>query len=300
MKEKSGGIQYCKEDRILNVVISAIMGFMCIIVLYPLIYVISSSFSSGNAVSSGKVLLWPVDFSITGYKIVFGYKAVWTSYLNTIFYTVVGVAINIILTTLAAYPLSRKSFTGKGIYLVLFMIPMWFSGGIIPKYLLMTKLGFVNTRWSVILHSALSIYNMIVMMTFFRNSIPYELYEAAKIDGITDVGYLFYVVIPLSKAVFAVITLYYAVSHWNSYFSAMLYLRDGGKYPLQLVLREILNASNFDLSEMDDPVLMEELRHAADTMKYALIVISTVPMMIAYPLVQKFFKKGVMIGSVKG
>ncbi len=297
---KKNKIRYSTDDKILYTVVAVIMGLMCLLVLYPLIYVLSSSFSSGDAVASGKVILFPVEFSLTGYKIVFNYKAVWTSYLNTIFYTVVGTALNLVLTTLAAYPLSRKDFTGKAIYTTIIMITMWFSGGIIPKYILMVNLNLVETRWAVILSSALSVYNMIVMLTFFRNSIPYELYEAARMDGISDWGYLMKIVLPLSKAVFAVITLYYSVSHWNSYFSAMLYIRDVKKYPLSMVLRDILNASNYDLSEMDDVELMEQLRHAADVMKYSLIVVSTVPILVVYPFVAKFFKKGVMIGSVKG
>ena len=241
-----------------------------------------------------------MDFSTTGYRIVFSYGLIWKAYGNTIIYTVVATAINLVLTTMAAYPLSRRNFQGKKYYMVLFMVTMFFSGGMIPNYILMTKLYLVNTRWAIILSGGISIYNMIVMRTFFQNSIPSELLEAAKIDGISDIGYLLQIVIPLSKAVFAVITLYYAVAHWNSYFNAMLYLRDRDLYPLQMVLRDILNASKVDLSEITDPELLKQMRGASDTMKYALIVVSCVPVLVAYPFVQRFFEKGVMIGSVKG
>ena len=300
VKNRRNKVKLCKEDKIMYAVVETLMVLLVLIVLYPLIYVLSSSFSSGAAVSAGKVILWPVDFSTTGYRIVFSYGLIWKAYGNTIIYTVVATAINLVLTTMAAYPLSRRNFQGKKYYMVLFMVTMFFSGGMIPNYILMTKLHLVNTRWAIILSGGISIYNMIVMRTFFQNSIPSELLEAAKIDGISDIGYLLQIVIPLSKAVFAVITLYYAVAHWNSYFNAMLYLRDRDLYPLQMVLRDILNASKVDLSEITDPELLKHMRGASDTMKYALIVVSCVPVLVAYPFVQRFFEKGVMIGSVKG
>ena len=300
VKNRRNKVKLCKEDKIMYAVVETLMVLLVLIVLYPLVYVLSSSFSSGAAVSAGKVILWPVDFSTTGYRIVFSYGLIWKAYGNTIIYTVVATAINLVLTTMAAYPLSRRNFQGKKYYMVLFMVTMFFSGGMIPNYILMTKLHLVNTRWAIILSGGISIYNMIVMRTFFQNSIPSELLEAAKIDGISDIGYLLQIVIPLSKAVFAVITLYYAVAHWNSYFNAMLYLRDRDLYPLQMVLRDILNASKVDLSEITDPELLKQMRGASDTMKYALIVVSCVPVLVAYPFVQRFFEKGVMIGSVKG
>lgn len=289
-----------REDKIMYAVVTAFIVLFLIIIIYPLIYVVSSSFSSGRAVSGGLVLLWPVEPTLTGYKLVFAYRRVWTGYMNTIIYTVVGTTINIILTTFAAYPLSRRNFQGKAFFTVLFMIPMFFNGGIIPTYILYTQLGLTNTRWAIILSWAVSVYNMIIMKTFFQTSIPEELHEAAVIDGITDFGYLFKVVIPLSKAIYAVITLYYAVGHWNSYFTALLYLRDREMYPLQLVLRDILNASKVDLSQITDAELLAQLIGATDVMKYSLIIISAVPILVAYPFVQKFFEKGVMIGSVKG
>lgn len=298
--KRSNKIDLCLSDKIMNAVVYTLMILLVVVILYPLIYVVSSSFSSGEAVSTGKVLLWPVDFSLQGYKAVFAYKQVWVGYRNTIFYTLVGTALNLVLTVMVAYPLSRKNLQFRGFYTTLFLITMFFSGGIIPSYILMTKLHLTNTKWSLIFSGSISVYNMIIMRTFFQNSIPNELLEAGKIDGITDIGYLFKVVIPLSKAIFAVITLYYAVGHWNSYFNAMLYLRDETLYPLQLVLRSILNVGKIDLSQITDAELIKQMRGLSDLMKYSLIIISSAPIIIAYPFVQRFFEKGVMIGSVKG
>jgi len=299
-RKNKNRIGLCLEDRIMYAFVHTFMIFLIIIIAYPLIYVLSSSFSSGSAVSAGKVLLWPVDFSLTGYKLVFSYRQVWTGYWNTIILTVVGTALNVVLTTMAAYPLSRKQFAGKKLYLTIFMVTMYISGGLIPSYILMSKLHLVGSRWAVLLSGTIGISNLIVMRTFFQNSIPGELLEAAKIDGISDIGYLLRIVIPLSKAIFAVITLYYAVGHWNSYFTSMIYLQDRDMQPLQLVLREILNTTRIDLSQITDEELLSEMKGANDLMKYALIVVSSVPILVAYPFVQKFFEKGVMIGSVKG
>ena len=297
---KKNRIDLCLSDRIMRDIVYALMFLLILIILYPLIYVVSSSFSSGEAVSTGKVLLWPVEFSLQGYKAVFAYQQVWVGYRNTIFYTVAGTLLNLTLTIMAAYPLSRKNFQFRNFYMTLFLITMFFSGGIIPNYILMTKLHLTNTRWSLILSGSISVYNMIIMRTFFQNSIPNELLEAAKIDGITDIGYLLKVVLPLSKSILAVITLYYAVAHWNDYFNAMLYLRDESLYPLQLVLRSILNVGKVDLSQITDAEIIKQMRGLSDLMKYSLIIISSAPIIIAYPFVQRFFEKGVMIGSVKG
>lgn len=288
------------SDKLLNTFLLFFFVVFAVLILYPLIYVVSSSFSSGQAVTTGKVLLWPVDFSLTGYQLVFSHKTVWMGYLNTIIYTVTGTLLNLVLTVLTAYPLSRRNFQGKGIYMTLFMIPMFFSGGLIPNYILMTNLHLTNTRMAIILSGAINIYNMVIMRTFFQNSIPEELLEASKMDGITDIGYLFQILLPLSKAIIAVITLYYAVGHWNAYFNSLIYLRNRDLYPLQLILREILSASKIDMTQIQDVKALAKLIGAADVMKYSLIIVSTVPILIAYPFVQKFFEKGVMIGSVKG
>lgn len=288
------------DDKILYATTDVALVLLLLVVAYPIIYVISCSFSSGIAVSNGRVILWPVEPSITGYKLVFAYKTVWTGYANTIFYTVVGTMLNMFLSILAAYPLSRPNYQGRKVGTMLFTITMMFSAGIIPKYLLMSSLHLINTRWALILAGAISAYNMIIIRTYFRNSIPSELIEAARIDGCSELRTLWSVVLPLSKAVISVVTLYYAVGHWNSYFSAMLYLRDRDLMPLQMILREILNASKINAEEISDPNLLAELTGAADLVKYSLIVIASAPLIAAYPFVQKFFEKGVMIGSVKG
>jgi len=288
------------DDKLLYASTDIMLVLLLLVVGYPIVYVLSCSFSSGAAVSSGQVLLWPVDFSLQGYKVIFNYKSVWTGFSNTIFYTVVGTILNMILSVLVAYPLSRPNYQGKGIVTMLFTITMMFNAGIIPTYLLMSNLHLTNTRWALILVSAISTYNMIIIRTYFKNSIPGELIEAARIDGCSELRTLWSIVLPLSKAVLAVVTLYYAVSHWNSYFNAMIYLRDRNLQPLQIVLRDILSASKIDLTQIDNPELLAQMTGTADLIKYSLIVISSAPIIAAYPLVQKFFQKGVMIGSVKG
>ena len=293
-------LRHSVSDNIFNGILLVILGFFLILVAYPLIFVVAASFSSGNAVTSGKVLLWPVNFTLTGYEIVFSNAAVWRGYANTVFYTLTGTALNLVLTIMVAYPLSRRTFQGRRFFSILYMIPMFVGGGMIPTYVLMSKLGLVNSRWIMILSGAVSIYNMVLMRTFFKNSIPDELLESAKIDGISDIGYLLKIVIPLSKAIISVIVLYYMVGHWNSYMTPLIYLQDPDKKPLQLILREILNASKVDLTQITDPAVIEKMAGMADVMKYALIVVSTVPMLILYPFIQKFFTKGVMIGSLKG
>lgn len=300
IKKKSNKIDLPLEDKIMYAVVYFFMILLIVVVAYPLIFVLSSSFSSGQAVSNGKVLLWPVEPSIQSYKLVFSYKLIWSGYANTIYITVIATVLNVILTTMAAYPLSRKNFQGRNFYMTIFMITMFFSGGMIPNYLLRVNLGLNGSRWAVILTGVVSVYNMIIMRTFFQNSIPADLYDAARIDGISDLGYLFKIVIPLSKSVFAIIILYYAVSHWNEYFNSMLYLRDRELYPLQLVLRDILASNRLDTSQITDAELLKQMTGASDLIKYAMIVVSSAPVLIAYPFVQKYFEKGVMIGSVKG
>lgn len=288
------------SDKTFNAIVMAIMITFLVIVLYPLIYVVSSSFSSGVAVTTGRVLLWPVDFSIEGYRIVFSNKQVWVGYANTVFYTVGATVFGLISIIVTAYPLSRKGFQWRDFYAWYFIIPMYIGGGIIPTYIWMTDLGLVNTRLFMIISGGVGMSNVILMRTYFQSSIPNELLESAKMDGISDMGYLLKIVLPLSKAVVSVVTLYLIVGEWNSYFGAMIYLRDEAKWPLQLVLRQILNASTMNATQMQDASLLAELSAQADVMKYALIVVSAVPMLILYPFVQKFFEKGVMIGSVKG
>lgn len=287
------------DDKLLYGTTDIILVLLLIIVAYPIIYVLSNSFSSGVAVSSGRVLLWPVDPSLKGYEIIFSYDSVWIGFANTIFYTVFGTIINMILSVLAAYPLSRPNYQGRGVVTAMFTMTMIFSAGMIPTYLLMSKLHLTNSRLGILLMGAISAYNMIIIRTYFKSSIPSELIEAARIDGCSELRTLFSVVLPLSKAVLSVVTLYYAVAHWNNYFTCMLYLRDASKQPLQIVLRNILDAQQVD-QMVTDPELRRQMAGMADLIKYCLIVVTSAPIIAMYPLVQKFFEKGVMIGSVKG
>ena len=300
-KKKNTAIRLSKGDRIMETTINIVMTLLFLIVLYPMVYVVSSSFSSGQAVNDGKVILWPVDFTTYGYELVLRYPKVWVGYKNTIINTVLGTVMNVFTTTLVAYPLARKEFQGKGFYMFIFMFTMWFGGGLVPTYVLMSDLGLVNNRLAVLLTGLVSISNMVVMRSFFRSSIPGDLHDAARVDGISDIGYLVKIVLPLSKAIFSVVTLYYAVAHWNSYFSAMIYLRDPSMITLQQVLKELMDQANPSMSDMtgtsEDAAALQE---AANLMKYSLIVVSAAPILCAYPFVQKYFEKGVMIGSVKG
>lgn len=291
---------YSLNDKIFYIIITAILTFFFIAVLYPCIFVLSASFSSGVAVQSGKVILFPVDLSIEGYRAVFNTSTVWTGFINSLFYTVVGTTINLVMTLTAAYCLSRRDLPGCNGIMLLFTFTMFFSGGMIPSYMMVQSLGILNTRWALLLPGAIGVYNLIVARTFIINSIPLELLEASQMDGCSDVMYYLKVVIPLSKAIIAVLVLFYGVGHWNAYFNAMIYLHDKSLYPLTLFLREILMASQIDPSTVQDPELQARLAEMAGAIKYSLIVVSMVPVLIIYPFVQKYFVKGVMIGSVKG
>lgn len=300
MVKKDKRIRDTAGDRALYIAVGAIFLLFVLLVLYPIVFVISASFSSGSALNAGRVVLWPVEPGLQGYKAVFSHRMVLLGYRNTIFYTVAGTAINVAITLLAAYPLSRPDFRARRPLMTLCTITMFFGGGLVPNYLLMVQLKIINTAWSLLLPGALSVYNMILVRTFMMSSIPRELLEASQIDGCSDARYFWSVVLPLSKAIVAVITLYYAVGHWNAYFNAMLYLSDRDRYPLQLVLREILISSRMDLSEISDPELLATMVGLENLLKYSLIVVSSLPIIALYPFVQKYFIKGVMIGSLKG
>lgn len=287
-------------DRMFYLISGLILTVIFLLILYPCIFVVSASFSSGTAVQSGKVVLWPVDISFVGYDTVFHNVNIWKGFMNSLFYTFFGTIINVALTMLAAYPLSRKDLVGRDKLMLFFTFTMFFNGGIITNYILVSKLGIIDTRWSMLLPGAMSIYNMIIARTFLQNSIPNELLEAAQLDGCTDIQYLFKVVLPLSKAVLAVLVLFYGVAHWNTYFHAMIYLRNRDLFPLTLFLKEILISGQIDPSTVSDPELAEKVSQLAGVIKYSLIVVSMVPVMIIYPFVQKYFVKGVTIGAVKG
>ncbi len=293
-------------DKFFQLIVTTLMCIFLCIELYPIIYVISASFSDVDAVASGKLVLLPVDFTLQGYKYVFQYKDIWIGYGNTILYTVLGTMVNLAVTLPCAYALSRDAVVGRGKIMIFFMITMYIGGGLIPGYLNVKSLGLLNSRIIMIIGGAVSVYNMIVARTFFASSIPYEITEAAKIDGCCDFGIFTKIVMPLSKAIVTVMVLYYGVGHWNAYFNAMIYLDDRSKFPLQMFLREILLQSKLAeqaINSANTPEEVEyymELAKSAQLVKYCVIIIATIPMMIIYPRLQKFFEKGVMIGSVKG
>ena len=286
-------------DRWFYIISYSIVSILVIVVLSPIIYVISASFSSGNAIATGKVWLWPVEFTLDGYAAVFKYKDIWIGYRNSILYTVAGTLINVCMTMICAYPLSRKNLRGRNKIMFLFTFTMLFNGGMLPNYILISKLKMINTAWSLLLPGAISVYNMIVARTFIQSNIPDELLESSRIDGCDDIRFFFKMVLPLSKAILAVLVIWYAVGHWNSYFNAFLYLNDKSKYPLQIYLREILVLGEVQ-SDMIDGETESAIRNLKYLLKYSTIVVSTVPLYAIYPFIQKYFVKGVMIGSVKG
>lgn len=288
-----------KEDKRFYRIVNLILGLLVVTVLFPIVNVLACSFSSGDAIVSGKVLLWPVEATLENYKAVFKEQDILTGYANTIFYTVVGTAINIVMTLLAAYPLSRRNLAGKNVIMMLFAFTMLFNGGLIPNYLLMKSLGILNTRWVMVLPGAIAVYNMVICRTFFATSLPEELWEAAQVDGCTDFKYFLKVALPLSKAVIAVIGLYYAVAHWNAYFNAFLYLNKSSLYPLQIVLKEILISNTVDPNTILDADSASSL-NMVEGLKYACILVACVPVWCIYPFIQKYFVQGVMIGAIKG
>lgn len=277
----------------LNVVFLLVCSFAF---LYPMWYVLVSSFSDPYAIASGQVTFWPIDFTIDAYKLVFDDDRIWSSYGNTMIYVVAGTLINLVLTTMGAYPLSRTNLPGKSVLMALIVFTMFFSGGLIPSYLNVRELGLYDTYWAILLPGAVSAFNLIVMRTFFQ-SIPEGLIESAKIDGANDFRILWQMVLPLSMPVIAVMTLFYAVSHWNSWFSAMIYLQDPNLYPLQLILREILIQSS--AQNMLSGATQDAVFRMSEAIKYATIIVATVPILVIYPFLQKYFVKGVMIGAIK-
>ena len=287
-------------DKAFIILVYVLLSAVMLIVLYPLIYIVSASFSDPQAVVSGKVMLWPVDVTLRGYKAVFRNPKILTGFMNSFIYMGVGTVVSLIMTMLCAYPLSRKEFTARNKIAALFVFTMYFSGGLMPTYMIVNKLGLINTRWAMIIPSAMSTYNMIIARTYMVNSIPDELYEAAQIDGCSPFKYLLKVVVPLCKPILAVLTLYYGIAKWNNYFDAMLYINDASLQPLTIVLREILIQNQIDPTMLTDASAIAKLQGMTELLKYAVIVVASVPVLAIYPFVQKYFVKGVTIGAVKG
>jgi len=268
-------------------------------VLLPLIFIVSASLSSPQAVTGGRVTLWPVEFSLQGYKTIFEYKRVWIGFGNSLLYTFVGTIFNLVLTIMAGYPLSRRDLVGRRIVIAMFLFTMLFDAGLIPTFLVVKNLGLLNTRAAMILPTGVGVFNLLITITYFRTTIPDELLDAARIDGCNDFRFLIAIVLPLSRPVIAVLVLFYAVNHWNSYFNALIYLKDQDLFPLQLVLREILIRNTVEptlLNDVQELVAREGLR---ELLKYSLIIVASVPVLIIYPFVQRHFVKGMLLGSVK-
>ncbi|TYP79230.1 carbohydrate ABC transporter permease [Paenibacillus methanolicus] len=287
-------------DRILLLIIYTLLTALMLTVLYPLVYIVSSSLSSPRAVVSGRVWLLPVEPSFKAYASIFKSSQLMLGYYNSIVYTVIGTLINVAFTVLLAFPLSQKGFGARHVVMVLMIITMFFDGGLIPTYLLVKELHMLDTRWALWLPGALSVFQVIIARTFFQTSIPLELQEAAKMDGCRDTRYLVSIVLPLSKPILAVMTLMYAVGHWNAYFDALIYLRSEALFPLQYVLRNVLILNAADPEMLANTATRLRDQGFEQVLKYALIVVACVPVLVMYPFVQKHFVKGVMIGSLKG
>ena len=295
-----------KSDQIFHIVNTILWIAIMFMILYPLYLVLIASISDPDAIVRGEVVWHPVGISMRGYQAVFKYKELLRSYGNSLVYTFTSVIISIIVTMLAAYVLSRPSFKGKAAFNLFFIFTMFFGGGLIPTFLTMRDVGLYNTPWVIILMGSVSVWNMMVARTFIQTSIPHSLYEASMIDGASHFDYFFRVVIPLSKTIIAVLAVYYGVGKWNDYFTGLVYLRDRELYPLQTILREILATLQVDktgdymMTVLDNVESMVEATKVAQVAKYCIIVIATGPVVVLYAFMQKYFEKGVMIGSLKG
>ena len=296
-KEPKKALRDTAGDKVFYTINAIVLALVALIVLYPLYFIIIASISDPDAVLGGKVVLYPVDITFSGFEKIMQRKDVWLGYRNTIIYTALTVVFSLIVTIPAGWALSRKTLPGKKWFMIYFIIPMFFGGGLIPFYNVMSSLKLVHTIWAIVLPSILSVWNLFMCKTFFESSIPISLIEAAKIDGAGSFRIFGEIVLPLSKAVIAVMALYYAVGQWNSYFNAMIFLQDETLYPLQLVLKEILIASE-STSGGSGETILEQYR-LANQLKYVSVIVSSVPVLLLYPFVQKYFAQGVMIGSLK-
>ena len=287
-------------DRVFDICNVLIMVALLIVFLWPLWFVIIASISDPKAVLNGEVLLWPKDITLIGFKKILQYDQIWVGYGNSIFYTVAGTIVSLTLSVCMAYPMSVKTFGPRKYLMVFFMITMYFNGGLIPTFLLMKNLHVLNTRFAMLLPGLISVYNCLIIRSYFMNSIPGELQEAATLDGAGQGAYLVKVVVPLSKPVFSVVGLYYAVAYWNNYTKGLYYIYDRKLLPLQNILRDLLTSSRMAQDMAEDAEAMKQAVEVAQSMKYGVIIAAALPMMILYPFIQKHFVKGVMVGAVKG
>jgi putative aldouronate transport system permease protein len=286
-------------DLIFDAVNALLMVFVCVCIAYPLYFVVIASFTDPNVVNQGKILLWPVEPFLGGYERIFAYPPLWKGYINTIVYTSVGTALSLAVTLPCAYAFSRQDMAGRRVLMFLFTFTMFFSGGIIPLFLVIQRLHIYNTIWAMVLPGVVSVYNLIVCRSYFDSSIPRELLEASRIDGCTDFGFFFKIVLPVSSTIIAVMVLFYATAMWNQFMNALMFLSDQKKMPLQVIMRNLIliNQANLMTTDASEVIMRQKL---AEQLKYAVIVVSAFPLLVAYPFLQKYFAKGVMIGSVKG
>jgi len=298
-------IKDTRADKIFLIFVYVFLAISLLIVLYPLIYIISASISNPHLVNSGEMWLLPKGITFEGYRTLLGNSSIWRGYLNTIYYTVLGTSINLLVTLPCAYALSREDFYGRRAFTNFILVTMFLSGGLIPSYLLIRSLGMLNTVWALVIPGAVSVYNVVVTRTFFQSTIPREMEEAAIVDGCSDFRLFMQIVLPLSTPIIAVMALFYGVGHWNSFFSALIYLSDRSMYPLQMILREILilqdmssNTVNNVTSEMAN--MLYSKQQLAQVIKYGVMIVSSLPVIIVYPFLQKYFVKGMMVGSIKG
>lgn len=296
-----------RGDRAFNIINLTLLLLLTVVVLYPLYFVVIASISSPAAVNSGQVLLWPKKVNFTGYSFVFQDASLWRGYLVTIILTLVGTAVNLALTFTGAYALTKTHLPGIKLCMFLFTFTMFFGGGMIPTYILVSRLGLRNTLWAMILPGAVSVYNLILVRTYYLRSIPEEIMDAARIDGCSDFRLFLRIVLPLSSPIIATMALFYGVGHWNQFFAALIYISDDKLYPLQLVLRNLLLVGNTAMTSMIqnassgmDPKYLAEMMQRAEILKYAVIIVSTAPILAVYPFLQKYFVKGIMAGSLKG
>ena len=290
------------SDRVFNAVNYVFLTVMLLAVAYPLYFMAIASFSDPHLVNNGKLWLFPKGITFEGYRRIFGDSRIWTAYLNTTIYTLGGVSVNLLVTIPAAYALSRRDLWGRNLVMVLFTFTLLFGGGLIPTYLIIRSLGVLNTRWVMIIPNAVAVWNLIIARTFFQTTVPPDLLDASRMDGASNLRFFVSVVIPISPAIIAVLALFYGVGHWNAFFEALIYLKDPELYPLQLVLRSILimNESAAEMMESSDPDTVAEQQRIIEVIKYGLIMVASVPVLLLYPFLQKYFVKGVMIGALKG
>lgn len=288
-----------RTDLLFDAVNMTLLALLLLAVAYPLLFIVSASISNPVAVNNGEVWLWPQDITLRGYEKIFADRLIWSGYRNTLLYTALGTAINVVVTLLCGYALSRKDLVGRNVFMMLFVFTMFFSGGIIPLFLVVKQMCIMNSIWAMVLPSAMSVISMIIARTFFVSTIPDELLEAAQLDGCSNTQFFGRIVLPLSAPLIAIMVLLYAVEHWNAYFQALIFLTQEEKFPLQLVLRNILIANQLQADMVVDVDLISERQMLGEAIKYGVIVVSSLPILLLYPFLQRYFVKGVMLGSIK-